>query len=168
MSRSSPSRIFPSCSLLIYSPYIRLYSICVSWPNDRRPSFCRSLQRLSAEHPGTCRDYAGLLDHCRLSSLRNETSRSTRGHFPRSTFARAVGKIHPGHKPAVIHGRDEAGHSARGTEIPKRRQPKNRSPNWRKPANRDLEDADGLAPSAQLRASPTAQRRATHEHEHRD
>ena len=70
---------------------------------------------MSAEHPGTSRDHAGLLDHRRLPALWSEAPVFTRGHFPGSTFARPAGETLPAHKSAVIHGRDEAGHSARGT-----------------------------------------------------
>lgn len=99
----------------MYSPYIRLYSIYVSWPNDRRPSFCRSLQGLSAEHPGTRRDSAGLLDNRRLSALRSEAPVFIGGHFPGPTFVRRIGETLPGHKSTVMYGRDETSHSARGT-----------------------------------------------------
>jgi hypothetical protein len=56
--------------LLNDSPLIRLYYLYVPRPNLRNPSFCHSLQRVSAEHSGTSPDVAGLLDRCRVSALR--------------------------------------------------------------------------------------------------
>ena len=41
------------------------------------------------------------------------------------------------------------------------------NPNWRKPANRTFEDADGLAPSAQLPRTPNRSKESNHEHEYR-
>jgi hypothetical protein len=111
----SLASILNMSAMLRSSPYIRLYCFHVPWPKDRRPSFCHSLQGLSAEHPGTSRDHAGLLDHRRLPALRSEAPVFTSGHFPGSAVAPRVGKTLRGRKSAVIHGRDEASHSSRRT-----------------------------------------------------
>lgn len=65
-----------------YSPNIRLYYFHVPRPNARHPSLCRQLQRMSAEYRRSSADLAGIMDRCRVPTLRRETPLSAGGHFP--------------------------------------------------------------------------------------